>query len=505
MEVYIQGVLSTLTDPLTLGMVFLGTFMGLVFGSLPGLTASMGIALLIPLTFTMDPTSALGVMLGCYIGGMAGGAVPAVLLNIPGTPSAVVTCTDGYPMAQQGRAGKALGWAVIASGFGSIISWIVLVIAAPSLAVLCTSFSSPEYAALALFGLTIIAAVSGKNLVKGLIAGCLGLVISFIGVDPIWGSLRFTFGNVNMMSGINLLPALIGFYSIPQILISVTEDPGKSESRKVKDLSLSNFVPSPKEIWDAKVNILRSSIIGTAIGIIPAAGANIAAFLAYDQAKRFSKDPESFGKGNFNGVIASEAANNGVCGGAMVPLLTLGIPGDAVTSVLIGGLMIQGLTPGSLLFTEHMDVVIGIFTTMFIATILMVVIQLVGMRFFVQILAIPTNYLNAALVILSLVGSFALRKNMFDVGITIALGLLGYAMTRGGFPTAPAVLGLVLGTMFEREVRMSLYASEGNWSVFFTSPVSCVLIVLSLVFVVNSLYKSWKDQKAEKAQNAKQD
>lgn len=216
----LAGVTATITDPLTLLLVFVGTFMGLIFGSLPGLTASMGIALLIPITFTLEPVPAIGMMLGCYVGGIAGGAVAAILLNIPGTPSSVVTTLDGYPMARQGRAAEALGWAVFASGFGGIISWLILVIAAPSLAVLCTSFSAPEYAALALFGLTIIAAVSGKNLAKGLIAGCIGLTLSFVGVDPIWGELRFTFHNINLMSGINLLPAMIGFYSIPQILES---------------------------------------------------------------------------------------------------------------------------------------------------------------------------------------------------------------------------------------------------------------------------------------------
>ena len=498
-DVYISGILSTISDPMTLLLVAVGTFMGLVFGALPGLTASMGIALLIPLTFTMDPVPALGMMIGCYVGGMAGGAVPAVLLNIPGTPSAVVTSVDGYPMAQQGKAANALGWAVFASGAGSIISWAVLVTAAPALASLCTSFSSPEYASLALFGLTIIAAVSGKSLAKGLAAGCLGLALSFIGVDPIWGSLRFTFGSVNLMSGINLVPALIGFYSIPQILESCAEDSTKAEIRRVDDLHLRKFIPPKKEFWDAKVNIVRSSLIGTAVGIIPAAGANIAAFLAYDQATRFSKDPDSFGKGNYNGVIASEAANNGCCGGAMVPLLTLGIPGDAVTSVLIGGLTIQGLTPGSLLFTEHMDVVIGIFTTMFIATILMVLMQLFGMRLFVMVLNVPTNYLNSALVILSLVGSYALRNNIFDVAITIVLGLVGYLMQRGGFPTAPAVLGLVLGIMFEREVRMALQTSHNDWTIFLTRPVACVFVVLSVLFVANSLWKAWKDSKAEKA------
>ena len=498
-EVYISGVLNTITDPMCVLFVFIGTFMGLVFGCLPGLTASMGIALLIPLTFTMDAVTAIGMMLGCYVGGMAGGAISAILLNIPGTPSAVVTTLDGHPMAAKGQANKALGWAVFASGAGSLFSWAVLVVAAPSLAALCTSFSSPEYASLALFGLTIIAAVSGKNLAKGLVAGCIGLAMSFVGVDPIWGELRFTFKNVNLMSGINLLPAMIGLYSIPQILESVSEDASKAEARKVTDYSLKSFIPPLTEWKEGATNIVRSSLIGTAIGIIPAAGANIAAFMAYDQAKRFSKDPDSFGKGNFNGIIASEASNNGVCGGALVPMMTLGIPGDAVTSVLLGGLMIQGLTPGSLLFTEHMDVVIGMFTTLLLATIFMVLIQLFAMRLFVRVLDVPTSYLNACLVVLSLVGSFALRNNMFDVGVTIFLGAVGYVMAQAKFPTAPTVLGLVLGTMFEREVRMSLYSSKGDWMIFFQRPVAAVFILLSLFFMGNSLWKAAKEIRAKKA------
>ena len=499
MSVYVSGILGTLTDPLTILYVFIGTFMGLIFGCLPGLTASMGIALLIPLTFTLDAVPAIGMMLGCYVGGMAGGAIAAILLNIPGTPSAVVTCLDGHPMAENGQANKALGWAVFSSGAGSLVSWAILVVAATSLAKLCTSFSAPEYASLALFGLTIIAAVSGKNLAKGLVAGCIGLAMSFVGVDPIWGELRFTFHNVNLMSGINLLPAMIGLYSIPQILQSVAEDGAKAEARKIDDYSLKSFVPPLKEFKEAKWNIVRSSLIGTVIGIIPAAGANIAAFMAYDQAKRFSKDPDSFGKGNYNGIIASEASNNGVCGGALVPLMTLGIPGDAVTSVLLGGLMIQGLTPGSLLFTEHMDVVIGIFTTLLLATIFMVFIQLFAMRLFVRVLDVPTNYLNACLVVLSLVGSYALRNNIFDVGITIFLGFVGYVMAQAGFPTAPTVLGLVLGTMFEREVRMALRSSHGSWMIFFQRPVACAFVIISFIFMANSLWKAWKEKKAAKA------
>ncbi|HHV64990.1 MAG TPA: C4-dicarboxylate ABC transporter permease [Peptococcaceae bacterium] len=477
---------ATLSDPLTMFMVLVGTFMGLVFGALPGLTATMAVALLIPLTFTLDPVTAIGMMLGAYVGGIAGGAVSATLLNIPGTPSAVVTTLDGYPMAKQGRGAEALGWAAFASGFGSLISWLVLVLLAPALAKVCVGFASPEYAALAFFGLTIIAAVSGKSIVKGLIGGMLGMTFAFVGLDPIWGDLRFTFGNMNLMSGISIMPALIGLYSIPQILLSCTE---KNTVKNI-NLKLHNFVPSPKKIWKSKVNIIRSSIIGTIIGIIPATGGNIAAFMSYDQAKRFSKDPDSFGKGNPDGVIASEAANNGVCGGALVPLMTLGIPGDSVTAVLLGGLLIHGLTPGPALFVEHYDIVIGIFTTLLVATIMMVLLQLVGIKLFVRILSVPVNYLSAGLVILSIVGSYALRSNIFDVGLTIALGILGYFMARADYPVAPVVLGLVLGGMFEREVRLALRLSDGSLSIFFTRPVACVIVLIAFAVITSNIIKN---------------
>lgn len=334
-SVVVQAVLATVANPYTLFLVVAGTFLGLVFGSLPGLTSTMGVAILIPLTFTLEPVDAMGMMLGTYIGGMAGGAVSATLLNIPGTPSAIVTCLDGHPMVQQGRGAEALGWAAFSSGWGSLVSWVLLVTISPLLARLCTSFGSPEYAALAFFGLTIIAAISGKSILKGVIAGIFGITLSFVGVDPIWGELRFTFGSIDLMGGISTIPAMIGLFSIPQILRSCTaRDNAKVDS---KDLKLSKFVPSFREMWRQKWAILRASVIGVGIGIIPATGGNIGSFIAYDQAKRFSKHPETFGKGNYEGIIASEAANNGVCGGALVPMLTLGIPGDSVTAVLLGG------------------------------------------------------------------------------------------------------------------------------------------------------------------------
>lgn len=486
-----QGALSTLSSPETVFLLIVGTLVGFVFGSLPGLTATMGVALFIPITYTMSAANALGMMLGCYIGGIAGGAISAVLLHIPGTPASVCTTLDGYPLAQQGRGAEALGWAAFASGWGSIVSWIILVTLAPVLASVCTSFSSPEYAALALFGLTIIAAVSGKSIAKGLLAGFIGILISCIGLDPVYGSARFTFGNINLLSGIDTLPAIIGFFSIPEILKSCT---GKGNPQPL-GITLKSFVPTVRKQLRHMINIVRSSIIGTIVGIIPATGSGIAAYIAYDQAKRFSRDPESFGSGNIDGVIASEAANNGVCGGALIPMLTLGIPGDSVTAVLVGGLMIHGLAPGPSLFVKNPDIIGAIFTAVLLASIVMVLLQLVGIRFFIKILSVPVSYLSGILAVLSLIGCFALRNNFFDVIVGLALGGLGYLMVRGEYPLAPAVLGLVLGRMFESEVRRSLQMSQGSLSIFFTRPVACAVIVVALIVIAGAFVKNLRKAK----------
>lgn len=486
-------VLDVLLDPMCMFLTFAGTFMGLVFGALPGLTATMGVALLVPLTFSLPKVYALGMMLGVYVGGIAGGAVSAILLNIPGTPSAVVTTLDGYPMAKKGEAAKALGWAVTSSFLGGFISWGILVTVAPQIARYALKFGPPEYMALALFGLMIIASISAKSLLKGIVAGLFGLLLSFIGVDQMTGDLRFTFDSINLMTGIAIMPALIGFYAIPQILDTYEEQSSQQETETfTKKLKLDNFFPSLLHIWKAKVIIFVSSIIGTFIGMVPGTGGNIASFLAYDQAKRLSKTPDEFGQGAVEGVIASETANNGVTGGALIPLLTLGIPGDSVTAVLLGGLMIHGLQPGPELFTKFPDVVAGIFTTLLIANIFMAVIQFGGIRLFVKILDIPNHFLLPILIILSVVGSFALRNNSFDVGVTIVLGLIGYFMSRGGFPMAPVVLGVVLGPMLESELRRSLIMSRGDWSIFYTRPITLFFLILSLMIILSTLYRSYR-------------
>ncbi len=486
----LSGIIGILTNPVAILWILFGTFLGLVFGALPGLSATMGVALLIPFTFTLEPVIAIGMLIGVYIGGIAGGAVSAILINIPGTPSSVVTSIDGYPMAKKGQAPRALGWAAFASGWGSVVSWLLLITISPLLAKLCTGFGSPEYAALAFFGLSIIASVSGKSIIKGVIAGLIGVSLSFVGLDPIWGNTRFTFGNINLMGGISTVAALIGLYSIPSIMNSCLDK--DNEKLSGKDLSVKNIVPPFREQWKRKWNILRSSLIGTIIGIIPATGGNIAAFLAYDQAKRFSKEPETFGEGNPDGIIASEASNNGVCGGALIPMLTLGIPGDSVTAVLLGGLMIHGITPGPLLFSESPDLIAGIFTTVFVATIFMVLLQVFGIKIFVKTLNVPVNYLSAVLVMLSLVGSFAIRGNFFDVLLTLFFGLIGFALNKGGFPSAPVVLGLVLGSMFESEFRRAVKLGGGSVSIFLKRPVALIIILVALAIIVSTVIKSRK-------------
>ena len=485
----VQTAIGYALNPSNLLFIVGGTVFGLIFGSLPGLSATMGVALMIPITYSMSPAIALGVMIGVYVGGIAGGAVSAMLINIPGTPSSVVTCLDGYPMAQSGKAAQALGWAAFASGWGSVVSWIILIFSSTALAKVCTSFGAPEYTALSFFGLAVIAAVSGNSMSKGLIAGLFGIVLSCVGVDPIWGSLRFTYKNINLMSGISTIPAMIGLYSIPQLLSSCTDE---TRHEKIKT-RVRDVVPPWREQWRQKFNIVRSALIGVGIGIIPAAGGNIAAFISYDWAKRFSKHPETFGKGNYEGVVASEASNNGVCGGALIPLLCLGIPGDSVTAVLLGALMIHGVRPGSAMFTEKPEVVIGLFTAFLIATIAMVLVQVVGVKFFVKVLNVPVHYLIPTLTVLSLVGSFAIRNNFFDVLLTLVIGTLGYLFKRAGYPVAPVVLGLVLGSMFEGELRRALVLSGGSFSIFFTNPVSCVILLVAFAIILFNLVKAVRE------------
>jgi len=498
-----NGVFAVLSDPVTLLTTIFGTFLGLTFGTLPGLTAIMGIALLIPLTYSLSPVAGVAMLIGVYIGGMSGGAISAILLNIPGTPSAVVTTFDGYPMAKKGQAAKAMGWAAFSSFFGTVFSWVILVFLSSYLAVICTSFSVFEYAALAFFGLTIVAAITSKNIFKSFSMLCLGLFLSIIGTDPLFGNMRFTFGNINLMGGLYITPVVIGLFSFPQILKTATEISGP---RKLERVRIRDIMPSKKEIWQHKLPLLVTSAIGTVVGIIPATGQSIACFLSYSQCKKITKDPTPFGEGNPDGIIASEAANNSVCGGALVPLLTLGIPGDSVTAVLLGGLMIHGLQPGPSLFVEEFDFVVGIFTAMLIGAITMLIMNIFCIRFFTMIISAPNCYLVGGVVIVSMIGAYALHGNFFDVLVMFVIGILSYFLVKANYPLAPAVLGLVLGSMFERELRTALRMSNGSMMPFFTRPIPLVIIILGVVFFCFSMFRtirdSFRDSKTEDGQES---
>ncbi|PMR77893.1 tripartite tricarboxylate transporter permease [Billgrantia endophytica] len=491
------GFQTLAANPVGILWIALGVFVGITCGAIPGLTATMGVAVFIPITFSLEPEIALATLIGVYCGGLSGGAVPAILLNIPGTPSAMVTTLDGHPMARQGLATRALGWALVASVVGSFVGWVALVTMAPVLARLALNLGSAEYAALALFGLTIVVSLSGSALAKGLLCALIGIALSMVGLDPTTGEDRWTFGTINLFQGISIMPALIGLFAIPEILMAIAA-PGV---QKRLNLERSRMIPTLGEMMMQKWNLLRSSIIGVGAGIIPALGGNIGSILAYDQSRRFEKDGAKYGTGRPGGIVASEAANNGVTGGALIPLLTVGIPGDSVTAMLIGGLMIHGLQPGPRLFEANGDIVYAILAAFLLATIMMYLLSVVGYRYVVRVLNLPRHVLYPALLLLTVVGTYALNRQIFDVGLMLALGALGFIATLARFPVYPIVLGLVLGPILESEMRRALLVSGGEWSIFLTRPVSAVLLLLSVMAIVGPIVVRYM-QKSRASRNA---
>lgn len=476
MELFLGGITNILDFEYLL-ILFLSMAIGITLGALPGLTATMGVALLLPITFGMEPVSGILLLVGVYFGAIYGGSITAILLRTPGTPSSAATALDGYEMTKQGLAYKALTISTISSAIGGVISVIILILVAPQLANFALKFSAPETFALALFGLAIISSISGSSLIKGLMAGFVGLLIATIGIDPIGGFPRFTFETTNLMAGVNYIPVLIGLFAAAEAFRTI-EDIFKS-SNEVK--AIEKVKLKWREFKGLIPVILRSSGIGTFIGFIPGAGGDIASFVSYGEAKRFSKKPEEFGKGNPEGVSAPEAANNACTGGAMIPLLTLGIPGDAVTAVMLGALMVQGIQPGPMLFTNHAEIVYTLFIGMLIANLLILFYGFLGIRLFTKILTIPKVILTPIILILCIVGSYAVGNNFFDVWVMLIAGIIGYFMNRYEFPTSPIILALILGPMLEANLRRSLLLSNGDPSILITRPISLILILLAIL------------------------
>jgi len=482
----IQGFLHVL-HPLHFPFLFFGVAGGIIVGALPGLTASVGIILLLPFVYQLDASTAMVMLCGMFCGAIYGGSISAILISTPGTPSAAATVLDGYPLARKGEAGKAIGVATIASATGGIISTFCLMFIAPQLARFALKFGPEEYFALMIFGLTIIASVSGKSLIKGLISGFFGLLIATVGLDPVTGYARFSFNIPNLMTGFTLLPVLIGLFAISQIFVQLETVGMKIRHYKQE---IKNVLPSFKELKKLFVVIIPCSFLGTFIGVIPGTGGAIASFLAYSEAKRWSKNPESFGKGNIIGVAAPEAANNGTTGGAMVPLLSLGIPGDVVTAVMLGALLLIGIRPGPLLFTEHPEIVNPIFAGMLLANVLILLLGILSVRLFPQVLKIPNSILFPVIFTLCFLGAFSLNNSVYDMFIALVFGIIGYIMKKNDFPVAPIVLGVILGPILEDELGRALIISHGNWKVLFQSPIAIFFYVISTL----SLWFSVKRQ-----------
>ena len=489
-------------DPMIFLMIGLGTFLGLIFGALPGLTATMGIALLLPLTFTMEPVSGMGMLFGMYCGAISGGSIPAALLNIPGTPSSVATTLDAYPMAKNGDPGRALGLCIVASFIGGIISVAVLALLSPLIAEAALQFSAIEYFALGVFGLTIIASVSGKSIVKGLVAGLIGVLISLIGIDSLTGMVRLTADIPDLIGGVDFMPALIGLFALSQIIADIVAScSGRNDLKKV---AVNNAYPRFKETFGLWRIWSSSSLIGAFIGAIPGAGGSIASFLAYDVAKRQSKTPERFQTGHNEGIVSCESANNGMTGGALIPMMTLGIPGDASAAVLMGGLLIHGLQPGPLLFQDHANIAYGIIIAFLIANIFMFGLQSIGIKLFVRVLQIPRSFLMPFILVMCIIGAYGISGTLISAWILLFFGIFGFFLNRYGFSSAPVVLGMILGYLVESNFRRGMAMFEGDWTVFFTHPISLVFLILSLGSIAFPFYlRHLANKKAEKALSPK--
>ena len=456
-----------------------GVFVGIVIGGLPGLTATMGIAIMFPLTFYMEGMNGLYMLLGLYCGVVYGGSISAILLNTPGTPASAATSLDGYQMTRRGEAGRALSLSTTSSFFGGIFSSVALVVISPLLARVALSFGAPEYFALAMFGLSIITSVSSKSVVKGIIGGLGGLAIACIGTDPVTSHLRFTAGSFYLMGGIHFVPILIGVFAFSQGMLSIEEEYGRTHEPVI--VKVDRVLPTLADMKTVWGTMLRSSVIGTVIGAIPGTGGDIAAFISYNEARRFSKRKDQFGTGIPEGVAAPEAGNNAVTGGAMVPLLTLGIPGDSVTAIMLGSLMMLGLQPGPLLFQEHPVQVYGIFVTLFTANVMMFVMGILGIRIFTKILNISRPVLSSMILCLCVVGSFAINNSLTEVLVMVLSGIIGYFLIKLDFTMSPIIIGLILGPMAEANLRRSFIISDGDYSFLYTRPVTAVLLALAVL------------------------
>ena len=491
MDAFFNAVLSTPTLWLLVA-AFSGVLWGILGGALPGISPSIAMALLLPFTVGMAPATAIVLLASVYVGAEYGGSIPAILIRTPGTNSASATVLDGYEMARQGKAGEALGISLISGLYGGLFGLAVLVLATESLARIALAFTPAAYFSLGILGLSVIAGLSGGSLLRGVIAACIGLMLAFVGSDPVSGVPRFTFESADLLGGVKPILIMVGLFAVTEMLVQIGEPAWvkafKSEARlKLPNWAMSKRLAKPQAI---------GAVIGTVEGVTPGAGGTIAAFMAYSEAKRWSKHPEEFGKGSPEGVAAPEAANNVVTATALVPLLSLGIPGSNSAAILLGGFLIHGLQPGPMLFQKAPEIVWSLYGGLFFANIAMLLIGLVILAPCIWLVNRPKPYLMAFILALVMTGVYAMHQSIFEIGMVLVIGVLGYGMRLLKIPVLPLVLGLVLGSLVESNYRRSLLISSGEHSIFVTDPVSLVLLLLAAALTLYTGWKEFSDRKA---------
>jgi len=464
-----------------------GIALGMIFGALPGFTATMGIAILTPLTFWVAADQALAMLLGLLCAAIFSGGIPAILINTPGTPASIATTWDGYPLAQQGRAGLALGINAIGAFVGQIVSIAVLAVAAFPLAAFALRFGPAEYFALAVFGISMMVTISSQSLLKGLLTGALGLALALVGLDPVVGYPRFTFGVAAFLEGISFIPVMVGLFGIAEILMQVY---AKTAHQLKGDLRFDRVLPSRAELRTLAGPAALGSAIGTAVGILPGTGGDIGAIIAWGQARRLSADRDQFGKGSLRGLVASCTAANAAIGGAMTTMLTLGVPGDAVTAVLIGALLIHGLQPGPLLFRDHPEIAAHIVVLLAMASVVTLLIGLAGAKPLARVLRVKDEVLWGVVLIVCVLGSYALNQSTTDVWVMFAAGAAGFVLRKAEFPMGPLVLAMILGPMAESNLRRTLVLSRGDLSIFLTKPIALAFLAATILSLALPLMRS---------------
>jgi putative tricarboxylic transport membrane protein len=486
MEAFQQLLLSLkiALEPINLFLCFCGCLVGTFVGVLPGLGPAACMSLLLPLTFALSPVQALILLSGIYYGAMYGGSTTSILVNIPGEAASVVTCLDGYQMAQKGRAGPALGIAAIGSFVAGTFSVVMLMLLGPPISSIALKFGPPEFVSLSFLGLTLVTYLASGSMIKALVMACVGLLLGFMGVDIVTGVERFTLGLPVLLDGVGLVPVVMGLFGISEVLLNLEQAYEKADISASK---IQNIWPDRKDLKDSAGAITRGSILGFFLGIIPGGGALLASFMSYAVEKKISREPETFGQGNIRGVAGPESANNAGAGGAFVPLLTLGIPCNVIMAILMGGLMIHGVEPGPRLIAEHPEVFFGVVGSMYLGNIMLLVINLPLIGIWVKILKLRYSLLFPLILFFCLIGAYTTGNTVQDIYVMMVFGVVGYLMKKFDYEPAPLVLALVLGPIMERAFRQTLIISDGSLSIFVTRPISAVFVFAALIILVSPL------------------